>query len=147
MVYIILPIRFIHLWYTAIHRHADKRPQGGRIMASVLALPEMDSVGQVSPRENLDPAIDAFLKRYPFLLPVLKEALDPLRKTFGETATLSVAVETDPEVEDWEYLVVAVRTTLPAEEAQTQLDAFDASWWLEHLPRAQGKLLFTLEFV
>jgi len=99
------------------------------------------------PLEDFDPEVDAFLKRYPFLLPLLKESVDQLRAHFGETTTLSVMVETDPEVEDWEYLVIAVRTTLPADQAQAQLDAFGAAWWLDKLPCAQGELLFTLEFV
>lgn len=116
-------------------------------MASVLALPDMHRIGQVSLGDNLDPDIDAFLERYPFLLPLLREALPPLMKILGETTFLSITVETDPEVDDWAYLVVAVLTTLPVEEAQAKLDAFDATWWLKHLPRAQGKLLFTLEFV
>jgi hypothetical protein len=58
-----------------------------------------------------------------------------------------VYVEADPEVEDWECLVIAIRTPLPAADAQALLDAFGTTWWLEHLPQAQGKLLFTLEFV
>jgi hypothetical protein len=116
-------------------------------MASVLALPDMPRIGQVSVGDTFDPDVDAFLERYPFLLPMLKEAVDPLMKIFGETTFLSVTVEADPEVDDWDYLVVAVLTTLPAEEAQAKLDTFGTTWWLEHLPRAQGKLLFTLEFV
>jgi len=97
--------------------------------------------------EDFDPEVDAFLKRYPFLVRLLKESAEPCRRHFGETALLSVTVENDPEVESWEYLVIAVQTALPADQAQAQLDAFDAAWWLENLPRAQGKLLFTLEFV
>jgi hypothetical protein len=98
-------------------------------------------------QEDFGPEVDAFLTRYPFLVPLLRESVDPLRKIFGDQGMLSLTVETDPEVEDWEYLVVAVRTTLSADEAQAQLDAFDADWWLNKLPHAQGKLLFTLEFV
>jgi hypothetical protein len=110
-------------------------------------LPPVASAGQTPPVEDFDPEVDAFLNRYPFLILLLKESVDPLKAHFDETAILSVTVETDPEVEDWEYLVIAVRTTLPADEAQARLDAFDAAWWLDALPRAQGKVLFTLDFV
>lgn len=78
---------------------------------------------------------------------MLKESADPVRKIFGDQTILSVTVENDPEVEDWQYLVIAFRTTLPVDQAQAQLDAFGAAWWLDALPRAQGKVLFTLEFV
>ena len=97
--------------------------------------------------EDFDPEVDAFLTRYPFLVPLLRESADPLRKIFGDETMLSLTVETDPEVEDWEYLVIAVQTTLLADQAQARLDAFDAAWWRDKLPHAQGKLLFILEFV
>ena len=58
-----------------------------------------------------------------------------------------LAVETDPEVAGWTELVVAVETTLPVDEADRRLEGFDTTWWLANLPRAQGKLFFTLDFV
>jgi hypothetical protein len=36
---------------------------------------------------------------------------------------------------------------LPADAADRRLEAFDTTWWLANLPRAQGKLFFTLAFV
>ena len=116
-------------------------------VASELPLPSVMRTEQTPPVEDFGPEVDAFLTRYPFLVPLLRESADPLRKIFGGQAMLSLTVATDPEVEDWEYLVVAVRPTLSADAAQAQLDAFDADWWLQKLPHAQGKLLFTLEFV
>ena len=127
-----------------VRKRENSRSSG---VASALPLPPVARAEQTPPVEDFDPEVDAFLKRYPFLLLLLKESVDPLGEIFGDETMLSVSVETDPEVEDWEYLVIAVRTTLPAEQASAQLDAFDAAWWLEHLPRAQDKLLFTLEFV
>jgi len=57
------------------------------------------------------------------------------------------ALERDPEVAGWEDLRVDVETTLPVEEADRRLEAFATAWWLEQLPRAEGKLFFTLAFV
>ena len=95
-----------------------------------------------------DPAaVEAFLARYPFLGPLLLEALGPLGEAFGDDTPLVVALETDPEVPGWEELVVLVETTLPVDEADRRLEVFDTTWWLDHLPQAQGKLFFTLEFV
>ena len=56
-------------------------------------------------------------------------------------------MERDPEVAGWDELVVAVETTLPVDEADRRLEVFDTTWWLANLPRAQGKLFFTLAFV
>ena len=47
----------------------------------------------------------------------------------------------------WEELRVDVATTLPVDEAERRLEAFATAWWLANLPRAQGKLFFTLAFV
>ena len=92
-------------------------------------------------------AVEAFLVRYPFLVPLLTEALGPLVDAFGTDTPLVVAVETDPEVADWEELRVTVETTLPVDEADRRLEAFATTWWLAHLPQAQEKLFFTLAFV
>jgi len=132
-----------------------------RIMTLVLELPEIirlyppqperghHELATEPPCQDEDLYLEgwAFLDRHLFLVPVLKEAFGPLRDIFGEKGKASLSVTTDPEVEDWEYLVVAIHTTLPADQAQAQLDAFGEAWWLENLPRAKGKLLFTLEFV
>ena len=92
-------------------------------------------------------AVNAFLARHPFLVPVLTDALGPLADAFGAETPLVVAVERDPEVAGWEELRVDVETTLPVDEADRRLEVFDTTWWFDHLPRAQGKLFFTLEFV
>jgi hypothetical protein len=92
-------------------------------------------------------AVNAFLTCHPFLVPVLTDALGPLADAFGAETPLVVAVETDPEVAGWEELRVAVETTLPVDEADRRLEAFATTWWLANLPRAQGKLFFTLAFV
>jgi len=114
-------------------------------MTAVLALGETP---QTARYVTHDPeAVGAFLARHPFLVPVLIEALGPLGEAFGDNTPLVVAVETDPESPDWEELVVTVPTTLPVDEADRRLEAFDTTWWLAQLPRAQGKLFFTLDFV
>ena len=114
-------------------------------MTAVLALGE---TSQTARYVTHDPAaVGAFLARYPFLVPLLTEALGPLGEAFGTDTPLVVAVETDPEVAGWEELRVDVETTLHVEEADRRLEVFDTTWWLANLPRAQGKLFFTLAFV
>jgi hypothetical protein len=114
-------------------------------MTAVLALGETPQTARYGTH---DPeAVEAFLVRYPFLIPVLTDALGPLEAAFGPETPFIVALDRDPEVAGWEELRVDVETTLPADEADRRLEAFDTSWWLAHLPEAQGKLFFTLAFV
>ena len=114
-------------------------------MTAVLTLGETLCTTHYVTREP--EAVAAFLERYPFLIPLLTEALGPLTEAFGTATPLVVAVETDPEVAGWVELRVDVETTLPADEADRRLEAFDTAWWLDNLPRAEDKLFFTLAFV
>jgi hypothetical protein len=91
-------------------------------------------------------AVEAFLACYPFLRPLLREAITPLEDAFGSETPLVIALERDPEVAGWVELRVDVTTPLSVEEADRRLHAFDTAWWLAHLPEAQGKLFFTLAF-
>jgi hypothetical protein len=114
-------------------------------MTAVLALGERPETARY---RTQDPeAVDAFLARYPFLLPLLAEAIAPLEAAFGPDTPFVVALERDPEVAGWEELRVDIATTLEADDAGHRLDAFDTAWWLDHAPAAQGKLFFTLAFV
>jgi hypothetical protein len=114
-------------------------------MTAVLTLGETPETARYV---TYDPdAVSAFLARHPFLVPVLNDALGPLADAFGAETPLVVTVETDPDVAGWEELRVDVATTLPVEEPDRRLEAFDTTWWLAHLPRARGKLFFTLAFV
>ena len=114
-------------------------------MTAVLALGERP---QTARYVTHDPdAVEAFLACYPFLIPLLTEAIAPLEAAFGPETPFVVALERDPEVAGWEALRVDVETTLEADDAGHRLDAFDTAWWLDHLPAAQGKLFFTLAFV
>lgn len=114
-------------------------------MTAVLTVGETPMTAPYLTREP--EAVAAFLARYPFLLPLLTEALGPLREAFGPETPLVVAVDIDPEVAGWEELRVDVETALPVDEADRRLEAFDTVWWLDNLPRAEDKLFFTLAFV
>jgi hypothetical protein len=100
--------------------------------------------------ETGDTALEAtahvldFLQRHPMVASLLEQAERPLRVAFGPNATLALAVEMDPEIPSWEYLVAGIQTARAAEEAHACLQAFDDAWWLAQAPRAQDKLLFDL---
>jgi hypothetical protein len=87
----------------------------------------------------------AFLARHPVVHDLLVEAEAPVRAAFGADATLAWAVETDPEIVGWEYVVTHIETTLPQEHAARCLEAFDTAWWLAQGPRAVDLCLIDLK--
>jgi hypothetical protein len=51
------------------------------------------------------------------------------------------AMEASPE------LFLYVQTRLPVAEARAKLAELDEGWWLDALPRAEGRLSIALEYV
>ncbi len=111
-------------------------------MSTIPAFAAVHEPGQSAP--SATEKIKDFLDRHPMIDQLLLEAEAPLRTAFGGEVTITLTVETDPEVLGWEYLVVGIQTARPAEEAHTRLRAFDDAWWLSQTPRAQDKLVFDL---
>lgn len=111
-------------------------------MAAIPAFATVAETGQRSPEATAH-VLD-FLHRHPVVSRLLEKAEGPLRVAFGPDVTLTLAVETDPEIPSWEYLVAGIHTTHPPAEAHACLQAFDDAWWLAQAPRAQDKLLFDL---
>src|SRR5437763_12149032 len=93
------------MWYTASHYIREHRPSGESSMATMtisamgnytekrqnirsngvaseLPLPSVIRTEQTPPVEDFGPEVGAFLDRYPFLVPLLRESVDPLRKIF-----------------------------------------------------------------
>jgi hypothetical protein len=111
-------------------------------MATIPALTALDDAGPRLPAERA--TLKAFLHQYPVVHQLLREAEAPLRAAFGPEVTLALTVETDPETPGWDYLVASIETSVPVEQAQACLAAFDAAWWLAQTPRAQDALVFDL---
>lgn len=109
-------------------------------MATMPTPAVLDAPGPSGPPART--TLPAFLARHPVVHHLLVEAEAPLRAAFGADATLALAVETDPEIPGWEYLVAQIQTPLPRDQAAVCLEAFDAAWWLAQGPRAADLLLF-----
>jgi len=86
--------------------------RGASQMTAVLALDETPQTAHYI--THTPEAVGAFLAHYPFLVPLLTEALGPLEDAFGTDTPFVVAVETDPEVADWEELRVDVEPPCPS---------------------------------
>jgi len=111
-------------------------------MAAIPAFATVAETGETSPAATTH-VLD-FLRRYPVVARLLEKAEGPLRAAFGPDVTLTLAVETDPELPSWEYLVAGIQTTRSAEEAHACLQAFDDVWWMAQASTAEDKLLFDL---
>ncbi len=86
-----------------------------------------------------------FVEKNPFLAPLLSEARPQIQKHFpAAEAFLQFVV--DPEIPDYEELVVSIATDLGSGEAVRRLLQLGDDWWFGSLQRAQGKLCITLEF-
>lgn len=94
-----------------------------------------------------EPAEDLqFLEKYPFLVPLLLEAHQPIRKYFPDSP-LFLEVVTDPEARsrDEDMLWIYIGTHLDSEEAIDTLERLDDDWWLDAEPQAQGKMFINID--
>jgi hypothetical protein len=92
-----------------------------------------------------DREVTGFLKRNHFLIPLLFEAHDEIKKRF-ENAALFLEVIADPDASDDRELYALVATHLPPEAALEELERLDQEWWLAAMDRARGKLCIDIEF-
>ncbi len=87
-----------------------------------------------------DQDVFEYLKRYPFLMPLLLEASPHLGRCFGDVPTI-LKVYHDPE-DGSQELMVDIQTRLSPDALVEAVNAFDTAWWLDALDRADGKLMF-----
>jgi hypothetical protein len=91
--------------------------------------------------------VEAFLMQHPGVSQYLLDAKEPLQRAFGQDATrVAVAVTSNPEMAEGDFLVCSIQTSLPAKQAHVRLTKFDETWGLDNIQRAQGKVVFTIAF-
>ncbi|NER35560.1 MAG: hypothetical protein F6J93_16470 [Oscillatoria sp. SIO1A7] len=69
-----------------------------------------------------------FIDKFPFLLPVLLEAPEKIRRYFPEEP-LVLKVVRDPEIADYVQLVLSILTTLEPMEAVDRQNQLERYWW------------------
>jgi len=79
------------------------------------------------------------------LTDILIAAVEPLKKTFGETLTRTLTLVEDDEGSRTLFCFVAFPGAL--DEAQKALDSFDRGWWLRNVKEFGPKLNFDFELV
>lgn len=90
-----------------------------------------------------DAKVEGFLRNNSDLVPLLFEAIDPVRKHFG-TAQLKLRYSEDPEGTGDNYLELAIITDEPVDTALGKLEAFDRHWWLE-AGKDESRLIIDIE--
>ena len=92
-----------------------------------------------------DSSVSAFLTGHRALLQILFEAADHLKLCFGSDAVLNLRTRIDDSGAQTLYVVAMWRGSVL--DVRQALSRFDDTWWLAHLPRASGRLVFTYELV
>jgi hypothetical protein len=84
----------------------------------------------------------------PQLVPLLLEARQQVERVFGSDAPVVLSVVENPEAADsLPELFVYIQTLLPVPVAREKLEQLDEEWWLDALPRAEGRVNIALEYV
>jgi hypothetical protein len=89
-----------------------------------------------------------FLEAEPYLVPLLFEAYDEIRRLFGQNTGLALELTYDPDggPESGE-LFALVQTSESVEEALAKLQRLDTEWWLATSRQARGKMNIDVELV
>ena len=107
---------------------------------SVASVADLDRLFSIDDRQQ----VHAYLARHSHLVPLLVDAAAAIRRYFPQDDTLRLEVIDDAETKT-EQLYAIVRTSLPSDEAERQLDRLDEEWWLDAVERASGELTIDAE--
>ena len=93
-----------------------------------------------------DAPVAAYLRRFPFVLPLLEEARPALDAIFAAGTPARLEVFTDPEATapGSEQLFVVVMPDLPPDDAYARLERFVETWFLDAAPRIQDRFNVTV---
>ena len=92
--------------------------------------------------------VQSMTDKNPQLVPLLLEARQHVDQIFGSEAPTVLAVVENPEAADsLPELFVYIQTPLPVPAAREKLAQLDEEWWLDALPRAEGRLNIALEYI
>ncbi len=89
--------------------------------------------------------VQEYLDSNTFLLTILEEAFDKIRKLFP-SSPLFLEVVSNPEEEDDTYLVLFIKTNLVPFNAVEQLNRLDEEWFLSLPTKIKQRLSINLEF-
>jgi hypothetical protein len=92
--------------------------------------------------------VQSMTDRNPHLVSLLREAREQVDRVFGSSAPIDLEVVENPEAADSSpELFAFIQTPLPVPAARERLERLDEEWWLDALPRAEGRLNIALEYI
>lgn len=89
--------------------------------------------------------IDAYVRRYPFLVALLHDAPARIARHFGPYSGLCLEAPVDPE-DGTQHLYLLVRTPAPFEDVLARRDRLDDEWWLDAMLDARARMTVDVEF-
>lgn len=115
--------------------------------ASVLRFDEgcIDRVRELYAFRN-DSAVERFLRENLFLTELLLGVRKEVEQYFGPDVRLELEVTEEADAESSGRLFALILTALSPREAMSRLEELDHAWWLQALPKAQGKLTLDIEY-
>jgi hypothetical protein len=90
--------------------------------------------------------VDAYVRRYPFLVPILIKAPDHIARHFGAHCGLVLEAPIFPD-DGTQHLYLLVRTADPFDEVVAHRDQLDEQWWLDAMVEARSCMTIDVEFV
>jgi hypothetical protein len=88
-----------------------------------------------------DGSVVELLEKDPTLFVLLGEAVQPLKRAFGDNL-LRIRVQ---DADDDSLLKVAVHVPADFATPETALQSFDSEWWINNCHRSTGTLVFDYE--
>jgi ribosomal protein S10 len=92
--------------------------------------------------------VERIAEANPQLVSLLLEAHQRIAGIFGPDAPLILQAVSNPDAPAvLPELFLYIQTQLSVREAKAKLEKLDDDWWLDSLPRADGRLTIALEYV
>ena len=81
-----------------------------------------------------------------FLLELLEQIPEQIRKIFGDEQDLKLEFFFDPEDQNYHRLSIGVPTKSELKKSSSLLQEFDENWWFKNERKSLSKILIDLEF-
>lgn len=91
--------------------------------------------------------VEDFLLEHPFLIGMILEAREQIRRYFSTDYTLVLQPFYDPDAPQNRQLILLIQTPRAFEEVRPLLDQLNEGWWFDAIERAQGSLDIMTEYV
>jgi len=92
-------------------------------------------------------SVEDFLRENPFLIGLILEAREQVRKYFSADHTLALQLFHDPENPRNRQLIILIQTPGVSEEVRPLLDQMNEGWWFDAIEKAQGLLDIMPEYI